>query len=197
MNIKLLLACLSPEEIGISLVFRNYAVVLAGIVSVVVMIYGWRHRDYRWITLCGILLLVHPAWTTNVYAGDCGYGSRFWAAAISVIFVAILGCQLCFQRLRLKWFVLTLSIVAWMAFGASQLYWRIVDYTSLIGLLSQIFSSTAVESFLFASPMFFRVAIVSSVVSGLLLMASSERLRFGEKVSHERGVNQGDDAGGV
>ena len=169
MNItSALLACLSPEEIGISMAVGQYAAAFAIVATVILLIVNWRRRDFRWLPVYGALLLIHPAWTMSVYLGDCGYAKRFMSVAVSLVFAVVLLCQIFRPQLRIRWFLLILSGICWIAYGASQLYWHIVDYTSLIGFLARIFSSTVIEAFLFASPILFKAAIVVSVVCALL-----------------------------
>lgn len=170
-----LFACLSAEEIGLSLTIGHYAAGFAFVVTLTLLILNWRRRDFRWLLLCAALLVVHPAWTMSVYMGDCGYARRFFSVAISVVFAAMLLCQLFRPQLRIRWFLLILSGICWIAYGASQLYWQIVDYTRLLGFLSSIFSSVAIEAFLFASPILLNVAIVVSAVSALLYGLSYKR----------------------
>jgi hypothetical protein len=171
-----LLACLSPEEIGISMAIGHYAAAFAIVATFTLLILNRRRRDFRWLSVYGALLLVHPAWTMSVYMGDCGYAKRFMSIAISVVFAAVLLCQVFRPQLRIRWFLLILSGVCWIAYGTSQLYWQIVDYTSLIGLLARIFSSTVIEALLFASPTLFKAAIVVSIVCALLYGFSWSRL---------------------
>ena len=170
-----ILACLSPQEIGISIAFGYYAAVFAIVATVVSVILDWRRGDFRWLPICGALLILHPAWTMSEYMGDCGYAKRFMSAAISVVFAAVLLCQIFRRQLRIRRFFLALSAVCWLAFAAAQLYWQIVDYTSVIGFLSHVFSSAGIEAFLFASPVLFRAAIVVSVTCALLYAFSWSR----------------------
>jgi glucan phosphoethanolaminetransferase (alkaline phosphatase superfamily) len=163
-----LLACLSPEEIGISMAIGRYAAAFAILASLTLLLVNWRRRDFRWLPVYGALLLVHPAWSMSVYTGDCGYAERFMSVAVSVVFAAVLLCQVFRRQLRIRWFLLVLSGVCWIAFGAAQLYWQIVDYTFLIGFLARVFSSSVIEAFLFASPTLFKGAIVVTVVCALL-----------------------------
>ena len=139
------------------------------------LILNWRRGDFRWLPVYGVLLLLHPAWTMSVYMGDCGYAKRFMSVAVSVVFVALLLCQIFGPRLRIRWFFLILSAVCWIAFGVAQLYWQIVGYTPLIGFFARVFSSAAIEAFLFASPILFKAAIVVSVVCALLYAFSWNR----------------------
>lgn len=170
-----LLACLSPEEIGISMSIGHYAAAFAMVATVTLLILNWRRRDFRWLPVYGALLIVHPAWTMSVYMGDCGYAKRFMSIAVSVVFAAVLLCQIFRPQLRIRWFLLILSGVCWIGYGASQLYWQIVDYTPLISFLAGVFSSAVIEAFLFASPILFKAAIVVSIVCAFLYGLSWSR----------------------
>jgi hypothetical protein len=170
-----LFACLSPEEIGVSETIGSYAAVFAVLITLTLLILNWRRYNFRWLPLYGALLLVHPAWWMSVYMGDCGYAKRFLSVAISVVFAAVLLCQLFRPQLRIRWFLLILSGLCWIAYGVSQLYWQIVDYTWLLGVLSSIFSPAAIEAFLFASSILFDVAVVGSFVTALLYGLSWSR----------------------
>lgn len=173
--LRALLACLSPEEIGTSMAIGHYAAAFAIVATLLLLILNWRRGDFRWLPIYGVLLLLHPAWTMSVYMGDCGYARRFMSVSVSVVFAAVLLSQIFRPCLRIRWFLLILSAVCWIAVGAAQLYWQIVDYTSPIGFLARVFSSAVIEAFLFASPILFKAAIVVSVVCALFYAFSWSR----------------------
>src|SRR4051812_33745797 len=111
------LACLSPEEIGTSMAIGHYAAAFAIVATLLFLIMNWRRGDFRWLPVYGSLLLLHPAWTMSVYLGDCGYAKRFMSVSVSVVFAAVLLCQIFRPRLRMRRFFLSLSAVCWFAFG--------------------------------------------------------------------------------
>lgn len=161
-------ACLSPEEIGISIRIAAYAAAFALVVASILVILNWRRRDFRWFPVYGVLLVVHPAWSMSVYDGDCGYAQRLFSVMISVVLASILLCQLWRSQMSVRFFLLILAVLCWIAFGASQLYRQMIDYTWLLDLLSRIVSPGAIESFVLASSTLFKVSIVITVVCALL-----------------------------
>jgi hypothetical protein len=169
------MACLSPEELGLSVLVRNWALAASGALVAIVLLQAWRRRHYQWIPLTILALLVHPAWTTSIYAGDCGYATRFLSVAAAVLFAGIAVCQIYYPQTRVRVFVLGLSVLSWLGFGLAHLYWKIVDYTSVVSFLTNTFPSTLIESFLFASPVMFQTACATSIIAITLFVLHARR----------------------
>jgi hypothetical protein len=163
-NVTPYLICLSPEWIEISEQVGYYAAAFAIGVTLALIFLSLRQRNFAWLPLYGSLLLLHPAWTMTAVTGDCGFGKRFLSVAASLTMVAILICQIFWPHLSRRRFILSLCLIAWIAFLLDFVKpalpipdsWRSLDD----GLPGQI-----LVPFFAAGPGFSLVAIVLSLVS--------------------------------
>jgi hypothetical protein len=114
--VSLRLACLSPEEIQIS-VTVGYLAAAFGIAATTVGIgLSLYRRDFTWLPFYALLLAFHPAWTISVYRGDCGDARRFLSGVASLVFVALLLVQTFRPQLSRQRFLLAISALAWLLY---------------------------------------------------------------------------------
>jgi len=160
MNVALFLACLSPDEIRTSINVGHYAAAFGIGVTSALLLLSWRQRSFAWLPLYASLLLLHPAWTVGANTGDCGYAKRFFSAATSVVFVALLACQIFRPHMSRRRFLLVLSLVCWAAY--------LPLFLSFILRLplrpSTGFAEEVLQSFALSSNILLRVAITLSII---------------------------------
>ena len=110
------LACLSPEEIRVS-VTVGYVAAAFGIAATIagVGLSLWR-RDFVWLPFYALLLAFHPAWTISVFRGDCGDARRFLSGIACLVFVALLFVQIFWPHLSRQRFLVAISAFAWLLY---------------------------------------------------------------------------------
>src|SRR5437763_16356020 len=86
------LACLSPGTMHISTQTANYAAGFCIAITIALLFLNAPKRNFSWMPMYGLLLLLHPAWTMSVYRGDCGFEKRFYSGVVSLIFAAMIIC---------------------------------------------------------------------------------------------------------
>lgn len=137
-----------------------YSAAFAVGITLFLLILNWHRRSFAWLPLYGLLLLVHPAWTMGVLSGDCGYAKRFFSGAASLVFVAILLCQVFWPRLTRRRFILVLCMICWVAY--LPLFFHFTFYLWLT--LGTGFLEKMVESIVLSSHTLLRVAIALTLV---------------------------------
>jgi len=110
------LACLSPEEIQIS-VTVGYVAAAFGIAATIVGIgLSLYRRDFAWLSFYALLLAFHPAWTISVFRGDCGDARRFLSGMACLVFVTLLLVQIFRPQVSRQRFLLALCGFAWVLY---------------------------------------------------------------------------------
>jgi hypothetical protein len=109
-------ACLSPEEIAISVNVGSVAAGLGIVVTIVGFGVSLYRRDFTWLPFYALLLAFHPAWTISVFHGDCGFARRFLSGVASVVFVALFLVQIYRPQLSRRRFLLALCGFAWVLY---------------------------------------------------------------------------------
>jgi hypothetical protein len=163
-NLRLFLACLSPEEIRVSVEIGRCAAAFAIGITLAMFFLNCRQGRFAWLPLYGSLVLLHPAWTVGPYSGDCGYAKRFLSGAVSLVFVGLLICQIFLPRFGRRRFIFILCGVCWAAylplFFSNILHFPLSLDNGLIGRIMQ--------SFVASSNDLFRIALALSILSFVL-----------------------------
>jgi hypothetical protein len=116
----LVLACTSPEAIGLS-VTVGYAAVAFGVASgILALVIALRRRSFAWLPFFPLFLALHPAWMIGVMGGDCGYTRRYLSGAFCVAFIGLLAMQILRPRFSAARFLLV------ACFGSLILYLPVV-----------------------------------------------------------------------
>jgi hypothetical protein len=106
-----------PNEMRISVHIGYYAAGFCGIMAVLLVLLSWRQCSFASLPICAGLLLVHPAWSMDVFSGDCGYVRRLFSVGVSLLFVALFVLQLAYA-----WFRLFLTMAP--AYWSNHLAWQ-------------------------------------------------------------------------
>lgn len=173
MNVTLVLACLSPEEIRTSIHIGYYAAAFAISLTCALLLLSWHQRNFAWLPLYASLLLLHPAWTIGANTGDCGYAKRFFSIAASIVLVALLVCQIVRPGMSRLRFLLVLSAVCWAAylplFLSFVLHFPLRPGTGFAGEL--------VQSFVLSSNTLLSVAVTLTLIYLVLWLFNRIRTR--------------------
>jgi hypothetical protein len=162
------LACLSPNEILLSLHIGYYAAGAAIVVTIALCIAGCRQRSFASLPLAALLLAIHPAWTVSV-GGDCGFSKRFLSITVSLLLLILMLLQLSKPQFNRCRFVLAVSIACW-ASSLALLGERLQFFSFYYG---EGFFRSVVEGFVFSRFKILSAALIST--SGLLLWRSARR----------------------
>lgn len=82
-----------------SIVIGYFCAAVGGVITLAMIYDHIRMRQWTFLPLiCGLLLLIHPAWTVSAVHGDCGYSKRHASNLFSVIYVGLLMYQILFAR---------------------------------------------------------------------------------------------------
>jgi hypothetical protein len=160
-KVMIQLACLSPDDMRISVEIGRYAAAFALGITLVSTLLSCRQRDLTWLPLCLLLLLVHPAWTMDVFRGECGNAKRFMSGVISLGFIGVISCQIFnprFSRLR---FLFIGCVASWIAYGFSILNRFLIPPAE--GVFSEV-----VQGWVFSHRDLFRIAVVLSVICSII-----------------------------
>ncbi len=107
------LACLSPEEMRLSVTIGYMAAAFGIAASLVGLAVSLRRRDFEWLPFYAVLLALHPAWTISILRGDCGDARRFLSGAASLVFLALLLVQTFRPQFSRRRFLLGVCAFAW------------------------------------------------------------------------------------
>jgi hypothetical protein len=163
-KIVLFLGCLSPEEMRLSVYIGYYAAAFCAGVALALSLLSWRQRSFASLPLYASLLLLHPAWTMDVFSGDCGYAKRFFSVAVALLLVALLVLQIFwpqFSRLRFLFIVCAISWAAYLILFLSRVL-------NIMPGFDEAFLEKALEAFVLSSADILRVALASSLVCLIL-----------------------------
>jgi hypothetical protein len=159
-NLMLFLGCLSPEEMRLSVQIGYYAAAFAVGVTLALVLLNWHRGSFAWLPIYGVLLVLHPAWTMGVLSGDCGYAKRFFSGAVSLLFVAVLICQIFWAHLSRGRFLLALCATCWAAYCALWCFRLLRLAPPEHGFIADV-----IQSFMLSSQALFRVALALTAVS--------------------------------
>jgi hypothetical protein len=154
----IVLACLSPEEMLLSTEIGGYAAAFGIGITLTSLLLSWHQRAFRWLPVCLFLLLIHPAWTIGV-GGDCGAYKRFMSTAISIVFVAVIVCQIFFPNFSRLRFLFRLCAATW-----------VLSIPVIVGLLFHSpvltidFARSVTVPYIFAAPRLFVIAVALSLL---------------------------------
>jgi hypothetical protein len=101
-----MLACTSPEAIGLSVTIGYVAIAFGFATALIAAVISIRRRSFAWLPFFCLLLALHPTWMIGVMGGDCGYTRRYMSAAFSVAFIALLAIQMTRPRFSVSRFLL-------------------------------------------------------------------------------------------
>jgi hypothetical protein len=107
-----MLACTSPEAIGLSITLGYIALAFGLVAALIACVISVWHRSFVWLPFFAVLLALHPAWTIGVMGGDCGYTRRFLSVVVGLAFLALLAVQLVRPYFSLLRFLLVTLLVA-------------------------------------------------------------------------------------
>ena len=107
------LACLSPEEMRLSVTIGHVAAGFGIAASLVGLALSVHRRDFAWLPFYALLLVLHPAWTISILRGDCGDARRFLSGAASLVFLALLLVQTFWPQFSRQRFLLAVCAFAW------------------------------------------------------------------------------------
>ncbi len=160
MNIKTVLGCLSPYEVGLSIHISHVAAAFAIGATLGAIVLSWHQRRFDWLSFYGVLVILHPAWTMEAMGGDCGYAKRFFSVAASLLCAALILCQAFrpgFSRRKLLLIICAVSWVLWLLlFVPRLLHFPIPSPEGFIG--------ETVQAFVMASGHILRVSLVLSLI---------------------------------
>jgi hypothetical protein len=111
MNMRL--ACLSPEEMQISVVVGQVAAGFGIVATLVGLAVSLHRRDFTWLPFYVLLLAFHPAWTISILRGDCGDARRFLSGVASLVFLMLLLVQILRPVFSRQRFLVALCAFAW------------------------------------------------------------------------------------
>src|ERR1700680_4888629 len=97
----------------LSVYIGYYAAAFCAGVALTVLLLSSRQRSFASLPLYASLLLLHPAWTMDVFSGDCGYAKRFFSVAVSLVFVALLVLQFFWPQFSRWRFLVILCVISW------------------------------------------------------------------------------------
>jgi hypothetical protein len=163
-KIVFFLACLSPEEMRLSFYIGYYAAAFCAGVTLALLLLSWRQRSFASLPLYASLLLLHPAWTMDVFSGDCGFAKRFFSVAVSVLLVALLVLQVFWPQFSRWRFLLIVCAISWALYLILFLS-RVLQVPLPFG---KGFLGAAVEAFALSSAHILRVALAFSLVCLIL-----------------------------
>jgi hypothetical protein len=141
---------------------------------------SWHKRSFTWAPLCGFLILLHPAWTMSLEAGDCGLRMRFLSVATSLVMATILTFQIFWPHLVSKRrFLLGLCVISWIAYLTCWPLSSILSHLSLFPTADDGFAAQAVLCFITAENDLLTISLVLTcvcVVQGMLNWTRPQRL---------------------
>jgi hypothetical protein len=164
----LLLACLSPEEIRVSIAI-GYVAAAFGIAATIAGIGVSLHRrDFTWLPFYALLLAFHPAWTISVFRGDCGDARRFLSGIACLVFIVLLLVQIFRPRLGRQRFLLAVSAFAWLLYLPLFLSFALRTPFSL----NDDFFGHIIEAYTLSSHDIARIALALSIACVVFWFAS-------------------------
>jgi len=167
-KIALLLACLSPEEMRLSVYIGYYAAAFCAGVALALLLLSSHQRSFASLPLYASLLLFHPAWTMDVFSGDCGYAKRFFSVAVSLVLVAMLMLQV-FRPQFSRWrFLVILCAISW----ASWLVLSLSHALHVPLVIGEGFLGEALQAFVLSSAYILRLALAFSLVCLILWLST-------------------------
>jgi hypothetical protein len=180
------IACLSPDAMQLSAYIGYEAAVFCFGVSFASVLVSWRQRSLRWLPLCGLLLLLHPAWTMSERSGDCGYVKRFFSVAVCFVFLTLLIRQTCWPDSKARRFFLFWTVVTWLVYlplFVSHTFH--LPFAPTEGIIAEL-----VQPYVFASRGLFQIALTLSFVSILLWLLDRNQV-FARLPKISRGAQRG------
>jgi hypothetical protein len=154
------LACLSPQKILLSIEISGYAAAFAIGITMTSVFLSWHQRTYRWLPVCLLLLLIHPAWAISAYGGDCGDYKRFMSEVISIVFVAVIVCQIFFSKLSRLRFLFGVCIALWTLI-IPAIVGQVIHYYFHS---DNEFAQSVIESYSLSAPRIFVITIALSLL---------------------------------